>query len=332
MRWVRRLDGFLIAILVAVLVATLLPATGDAVPALDWVVKGAIFILFLMYGGRLEPREAFSGLKHWRLHGVILAFTYVVFPVLGLAIGLVAPYLMSDALYLGLLFVCLVPSTVQSSITFTSIARGNVAGAIVSASLSNLLGVVLTPLLVILLMTTAADVHIDASSVLDIVAQILLPFVLGQLSRPLTAKWLATNRGWLRFVDRGVIVLVVYSAFSAGMREGIWQQVSLGGIITVTVFSAVLLALVLWLTDFAGNRLGFDRGDRIAIQFCGTKKSLATGLPMAIVLFPALPVGLVVLPLMIFHQLQLIVCAALAQRYGHEEESQHVHSREPDRR
>lgn len=332
MRWVRRLDGFLLAIVGAVLVATLVPATGAAVPALDWVVKGAIFILFFMYGGRLEPREALAGLKHWRLHGVILAFTYVAFPLLGLAIGLIAPYLMSDALYLGVLFVCLVPSTVQSSITFTSIARGNVAGAIVSASLSNLLGVILTPLLVILLMTSAADVSIDASSVLDIVAQILLPFVLGQLSRPLTANWLTTNKGWLTYVDRGVIVLVVYSAFSAGMREGIWQQVSVGEIMMVTLISAVLLSLLLWLTGFAGKRLGFERGDRIAIQFCGTKKSLATGLPMAIVLFPHLPVGLVVLPLMIFHQLQLIVCAALAQHYGRQEESGDVRSRERHRR
>ncbi len=317
----RRLDGFLLAILAAVLVATVLPATGAAVPALDWVVKGAIFVLFFMYGGRLEPREALAGLKHWRLHGVILAFTYVLFPLLGLALGLVAPYVMSDALYLGLLFVCLVPSTVQSSITFTSIARGNVAGAIVSASLSNLLGVFLTPLLVIVLMTSAGRVSIQASSVLDIVAQILLPFVLGQLSRPLTANWLAANKGWLKFVDRGVIVLVVYSAFSAGMREDIWHQVSLGGILVVTLMSAFLLAVLLWLTGVAGRRLGFNRPDQIAIQFCGTKKSLATGLPMAIVLFPNLPVGLVVLPLMIFHQMQLVVCAALAQRYGRQSEA-----------
>ncbi|WP_168583264.1 bile acid:sodium symporter family protein [Gephyromycinifex aptenodytis] len=321
MSWMRRLDGFLLAILAAVLVATVLPATGAAVPALDWVVKGAIFVLFFMYGGRLEPREALAGLKHWRLHGVILAFTYVLFPLLGLALGLVAPYVMSDALYLGLLFVCLVPSTVQSSITFTSIARGNVAGAIVSASLSNLLGVFLTPLLVIVLMTSAGRVSIQASSVLDIVAQILLPFVLGQLSRPLTANWLAANKGWLKFVDRGVIVLVVYSAFSAGMREDIWHQVSLGGILVVTLMSAFLLAVLLWLTGVAGRRLGFNRPDQIAIQFCGTKKSLATGLPMAIVLFPNLPVGLVVLPLMIFHQMQLVVCAALAQRYGRQSEA-----------
>lgn len=165
-------------------------------------------------------------------------------------------------------------------------------------------------------MTTAGDVHVDFSSVLDIVAQILLPFVLGQLTRRWTADWLDRNKGWLKFVDRGVIVLVVYSAFSAGMREDIWSQVAVLDLLAVTVFCGLILALMLPLTWFVGGRLGFDRGDRIAIQFAGTKKSLTTGLPMAIVLFPGQPVGVLLLPLMIFHQLQLLVCAVLAQRYA----------------
>jgi len=312
-----RLDGFLLAIIAAACVATVLPATGAAVPVLDKLVAAAIFVLFFMYGGRLEPREALAGLKNWRLHATILAFTYVVFPILGVLLGLVLPHVMSEPLALGVLFVCLVPSTVQSSITFTSIARGNVAGAVVSASFSNLVGVVVTPLLVMLLASAASgSVSVDGSAVLDILAQILLPFVLGQLSRPLTAGWLQRNGAWLKFVDRGVIVMVVYSAFSSGMREGIWGMVTLSEILVVAAVSGVLLALVLWATDATARAMRFDRGDRIAIQFCGTKKSLATGLPMAVVLFAGQPVGLVILPLMIFHQLQLMVCAVLARRYA----------------
>ncbi|GAB48570.1 bile acid:sodium symporter family protein [Mobilicoccus pelagius] len=314
-----RLDGFLLAILAAVAVAAIVPATGAAVPVLDHVVTAAIFVLFFMYGGRLEPREALAGIRNWRLHAVILGFTYVAFPVLGVLLGFVLPHVLSAPLALGVLYVCLVPSTVQSSITFTSIARGNVAGAIVSASFSNLVGVLITPLLVMLLMTGGAGgVHIEASSILDIVGQILVPFVLGQLSRPLTATWLKENNAWLKFVDRGVIVLVVYSAFSSGMREGIWGMVSVGQILLVTLVSAVLLVVVLWATDASARALRFDRGDRIAIQFCGTKKSLATGLPMAAVLFGGQQVGLIILPLMIFHQLQLMVCATLASRYARE--------------
>lgn len=318
-----RLDGFLLAILAAVAVAAVVPATGAAVPLLDHVVTAAIFVLFFMYGGRLEPREALEGVRHWRLHAVILGFTYVVFPILGVLLGFLLPRVLSAPLALGVLYVCLVPSTVQSSITFTSIAKGNVAGAIVSASFSNLIGVLITPLLVMLLMTGGAGgIHIEASSILDIVGQILVPFVLGQLSRPLTATWLKENNAWLKFVDRGVIVLVVYSAFSSGMREGIWGMVSVGQILLVALVSALLLAFVLWATDASARALGFSRGDRIASQFCGTKKSLATGLPMAAVLFAGQQVGLIILPLMIFHQLQLMVCAALASRYAREADAE----------
>lgn len=314
-----RLDGFLLAILAAVAVAAVIPATGDAVPALDGVVTVAIFVLFFMYGGRLEPREALAGIRHWRLHAVILSFTYVVFPILGLLLGIAMRHVLTAPLALGVVYLCLVPSTVQSSITFTSIAKGNVAGAIVSASFSNLIGVLVTPLLVMLLMTGGAGgLHVETSSILDLVVQILVPFVLGQVSRPFTATWLANNNAWLKFVDRGVIVLVVYSAFSAGMREGIWGMVSVGQILIVALVSALLLAVVLWATAATARALRFSRGDRIAIQFCGTKKSLATGLPMAAVLFAGEKVGLVILPLMIFHQLQLMVCSALASRYARE--------------
>lgn len=317
-----RPDGFLLAILAAVGIATALPARGVAVPYLNALVAVSIFALFFMYGGRLESREALAALRHRRLHFTILAFTYVVFPLVGLALAPLSGRVLSETLYQGVLYTCLVPSTVQSSIAFTSIARGNVPGAIVSASLSNLLGVALTPLLVLVLMTQAGDVSVDASAVVKIVLQILLPFWLGQLSRKWTANWLAANRGWLRLTDRGVIVLVVYSAFSAGMREGIWTIVGWQDILAVIVVCVALLALLLWLTKRVATRMGFAREDVIVVQFCGTKKSLASGLPMALVLFADQPVGLIILPLMVFHQVQLMVCAVLAQRYADEAPAQ----------
>ena len=276
----------------------------------------AIAVLFFMYGGRLEPSEALAGLRHWRLHLVILAFTFVAFPLLGLALSPLSGNLLSPALYAGILFCCLVPSTVQSAIVLTSTAGGNVAGAIVAASASNLLGVVLTPLLAAFVMHTSGSAGIDPSAVLDLFAQILLPFVLGQLSRRWTAAWLKRNHRWLKHVDRMVIVLVVYSAFSKGMNEGMWGLVGVSDMVVLILVCAAILALMLVLTIKVAGWLRFDRADRIAIQFCGTKKSLATGLPMAVVLFAGQPVGLMVLPLMVFHQLQLMVCAVLAQRYA----------------
>lgn len=284
-------------------------------PALSWATKIGIFVLFFLYGARLSPHEALAGLKHWRLHLVILAFTYVAFPIIGLALSITSPGLISPAIYAGLLFCCLVPSTVQSSITFTSIAKGNVAGAIVSASASNLLGVFVTPLLALALMTTAGGAAIDPSSLLDVVVQLLLPFVLGQLSRRWTATWVQRNKATLKWFDQGVIVAVVYSAFSSGMREHIWTQLAWTDLAWLVAICCCVLALMLWLTHAAAKAFGFNRADRIAIQFCGTKKSLATGVPMASVLFVGQPIGLIVLPLMVFHQLQLLACAALASRY-----------------
>jgi sodium/bile acid cotransporter 7 len=256
-------------------------------------------------------------LKHWRLHLTILAFTYVVFPLIGLTAVFLTRNVLDPGLASGLLYLSLVPSTVQSSIAFTSIAKGNVAGAVVSASASNILGVFLTPLLVWALMTGTGRVAFTTSTIVEIFAQLLLPFVLGQLSRRWTAGFVSAHPQ-LKLVDRTSIILVVYSAFSAGIREGMWSQTSWPALLVLVGVLLVILALMLALTWWMARRLGFNRADAIAIQFCGTKKSLASGLPMAGVLFAGAPVGLLMLPLMLFHQAQLMACSALAARYGRE--------------
>ncbi|APT85736.1 bile acid:sodium symporter family protein [Corynebacterium aquilae] len=308
-----KIDPLIVMILGAVALAIVLPIRGSAADAFSVATKIAIALLFFLYGARLSPSEALAGLKHWRLHSVILAFTFVLFPLIGLALYPIS-HLLGEDLYRGILYLTLVPSTVQSSIAFTSIARGNVAGAIVSASASNLIGVVVTPLLVMLLMTGGGGVKVDGSVFADIAIQLLLPFVLGQLSR----RWVkdfAASKG-TKIVDRGSITMVVYSAFSHGMVEGIWQRVSVEELIELVVFSIVLVAFMLWLTRFTAYRLNFSEPDMKAIQFCGTKKSLATGLPMAAVIFGTSGLGLLILPLMIFHQVQLMMCSALAGHYA----------------
>ncbi len=314
-----KLDGFLIAIIAAAVVASFLPAGGVGADILSVATKIAIFCLFFLYGARLHPEEALRGLKHWKLHLTILAFTFVVFPLIGLLLGLLPPWALAPALIPGMVYVTLCPSTVQSSINFTSIARGNVAGAIVSASASNLLGVFLTPLLAIALMNTTGNAHVGLGSIVDLVVQILLPFVLGQLSRRWTADFVARHKK-LKLFDQASIVLVVYAAFSQGIREGIWTMVGWVDIVALVAVCLVLLVFMLWLTWFGAKRLGFNRADAIAIQMCGTKKSLATGLPMATVLFAGQPIGLIMLPLMVFHQAQLMACSWLAARYARDPE------------
>jgi len=315
-----RIEPFILAILAAVIVAAFLPATGGAAEALDWVTAIGIAVLFFLYGARLEPRELRVGLRHWRLHSVVLAATFLVFPLLGLLGQWALTPLLGAPLAAGFLFLTLVPSTVQSSITFVSIARGHVSAAVVSASVSNLLGVFITPLLVFALMTTDGSVTITWESVGTIALQLLLPFVLGQVFRdrilPITSK---IKR--LALFDKTVIVLVVYAAFSEGVAEGIWTMVGVPQVAILIGACLVLLAVVLGLTELTARAFGFDQRDKRVVQFCGSKKSLATGLPMAAVLFVGQPLGLLVLPLMLFHQIQLIVCAWLAGRYGRAEET-----------
>jgi sodium/bile acid cotransporter 7 len=274
----------------------------------------AIGLLFFLYGARLSTADALAGLRHWRLHGTVLLATFVLFPLLGLAVQLLPAAVLPGQLAVGVLFLCCLPSTVQSSIAFTSVAKGNVPAAICAASLSNLVGIVITPLLIGLLMSTRGG--ISGQAVLAIAAQLLAPFLLGQLLRRWIGGWITRYRAMLSLVDRGSILLVVYTAFSDGMRAGIWHQLSGVALVSVVLVNAALLAAVLAVTSVVPRWLGFDAGDRITILFCGSKKSLASGLPMASVLFAGHGVGLLVLPLMLFHQLQLMVCAWLAGRYA----------------
>ncbi|MEU2684644.1 bile acid:sodium symporter family protein [Streptomyces hygroscopicus] len=308
------LDGFILGLVGTVALAALLPVSGRAATVTDGATTVAVGFLFFLYGARLSTREALDGVRHWRLHLTVLACTFVIFPALGLAARGLVPYVLTHPLYTGLLFLCLVPSTVQSSIAFTSIARGNVAAAICAGSFSSLLGVVVTPVLVALLLGGSGG-GFSADSMLKIALQLLVPFLAGQLLRRWIGGFLSRHRAVLRLVDRGSVLLVVYAAFSEGMTRGIWHQVTPGRLAVLLGVEAVLLTLMLTLTSYGSRKLGFGREDRITIVFAGSKKSLAAGLPMASVLFGA-QASLAVLPLMLFHQMQLMVCAVLARRFA----------------
>jgi sodium/bile acid cotransporter 7 len=309
------IDPYLAALAGTVALAALLPARGAAAPVVDHAASAAVAALFFFYGARLSPRAVLAGLMHWRLQSLVLASTFVLFPVVGLVVTTLARGCVSPDLALGLMFVCVLPSTVQSSIAFTSIARGNVPAALCSASVSNMLGIVLTPALVALLLNAHGS-GMNLTALTDIAVQLLLPFVAGQAVRPLIGAWLLRHTVITSIVDRGSVLLVVYAAFSAGMAAGIWSQLSLPSLALVVLLNAMILALVLVVTTLVSRWAGFSTEDEIAIVFCGSKKSLAAGIPMANILFAAHAVGLIVLPLMLFHQAQLFACATLAKRYA----------------
>ena len=310
-----RPDNFTLLIVTMVLLATVLPAQGTAALYVDDLAIAAIALLFFLQGARLSRQAVVAGMTHWRLHLLIVACTFVLFPLLGLGLRALVPGLLTQPLWLGVIFLCALPSTVQSSIAFTSIGRGNVAAAVCAATASNLGGMVITPVLVSILLSAHGG-GISVNEITKIVLQLLLPFALGQLARPWIGPWALRNKTLLSYTDRSSILIVVYSAFSAAVVEGIWHTVPLRDLGTLVLVDATLLALVLSITTWGSRLFGFNKADEVTIVFCGSKKTLASGIPMANVLFAGPTVGMVVLPLMIFHQMQLMVCAAMARRYG----------------
>lgn len=315
-----KLDGYLLLILLMAVAATVAPARGDWAIGFGWATKVAIALVFFLHGARLSREAVVRGLTHWRLHLVVLASTFALFPALTWGLSKLPSWITPPELAVGIVFLGCLPSTIQSSIAFTAIARGNVAAAIAAASASNLLGVALTPLLVGVLLH--AEGAVSAASVQAIVLQLLVPFVAGQVMRPWVGDWIAARSGLLSKVDRGSILLVVYTAFSGAVVAGVWSHLGALDLIRLLVLCAVLLGLVLALTVLAARALGFDKADEIAIVFCGSKKSLASGAPMAAAIFPAAAAGIAMIPLLLFHQMQLMACAALAQRYAKRPEAE----------
>lgn len=309
-------DPLIQGILAASLLALLLPASGAFADVFDVATKLAIALLFFLYGARLSTQEAVRGLTHWKLHATILAFTFLVYPLVGLALQ-PTTVIVGDAMYQGILYAMLVPSTVQSSVALTGIARGNVSGAVVAASVSSLVGVVATPLLVMLLMGTGDGVKIDGQVFLNIGLQLLLPFVLGQLAHNFApaVREIAAKKA-TKQVDRISIWMVVYAAFSKGMVAGVWSHVTGWEIAFLGILSAALVGAMLWLTRAVPRALGFGYADTVAIQMCGTQKSLAAGLPMASVIFGGAALGILIVPLMLYHMIQLMICSSLAARYA----------------
>jgi sodium/bile acid cotransporter 7 len=309
-------DNFTLAMIATVVAASFLPCHGQGAVIFNTVTHVAVSLLFFLHGAKLSREAVIAGITHWRLHLLVMLCTFALFPLLGLLLKPVLTPLVTPDLYLGILFLCMLPSTVQSSIAFTAAARGNVPAAICSASASNLFGIFITPLLVGLLTTAQMQGGSALESALQIALQLLLPFIAGQVARRWIGAWVERNKALTRLVDQGSILLVVYTAFSEAVGEGLWHSMSWGTLAGLMVVNALLLGLVMAISAQLARRLGFNREDRIAIVFCGSKKSLASGVPMAKVLFAGGALGAVVLPVMLFHQLQLMVCAVLAQRYA----------------
>jgi sodium/bile acid cotransporter 7 len=307
-------DGFTLSILAVVILGAFFPCSGEAARWVGIGSKIAIGLLFFLQGARLSRAAVLAGILHWRLHLVIFTATFIAFPLLGLALGPVSGTLIAPPLYVGLLFLCTLPSTVQASVIFTSIAGGNVAAALCSASLSSIIGMVLTPLLVGLLLHAHGEASLNGAA--SIALQLLPPFIAGQVLQRWLEPWMKRNQRIVRRVDLGSILLMVYGAISAATLSGMWRLLPVTSFLVLAAVDGVLLSVMLSATTFAARRLGFVPEDRSAIAFCGTQKSLIMGIPMANALFAGATLGFVVLPMIVYHQMQFMACAALARRYA----------------
>lgn len=307
-------DRYMMLLVATVVLASVAPAQGDVAAVLKHVTYWAVALLFFIYGAKLSTATIVAGLANWKLQLGVLLCTFAVFPLLTLAMGPLVAMGLPAAIGIGFVYIGCMPSTVQSSIAFTSVSNGNVAGAVCAASISNLIGVVVSPLLVSWLIPQGSGFGVDPSAVWKVAQQILLPFVLGQLCRPLLSAFLNTYKTPTMVVDRGSILLIVYSAFSAGVVNGIWNVVQPGQLAFLIVLCLGLLAVIMAIVVAAARLSGMPKADMLSMFYCGSTKSLATGLPMAGILFAGQDISLIILPLMLFHLLQLMVCALLSQR------------------
>jgi sodium/bile acid cotransporter 7 len=309
-------DRFTLFLVITVVLASLVPAHGQGLPIAKDITNIAVGLLFFLHGARLSREAIVAGLTHWRLHSLIFTTTFILFPIIGLLLKPVLLPLVTPELYLGIMFLCCLPATVQSAIAFTSMARGNVPAAVCSASASSLLGIFITPLAVGLVVVNAGNAAMSFDAIVKIMLQLLFPFLLGQVMRRWIGGWVHKRKTLLKVVDQGSILLVVYTAFSEAVNEGLWHDTPIPALLGLIVACAVILACALLITTLFGRIMRFSIPDRITLLFCGSKKSLASGIPMAQVLFAGHAVGAVVLPLMMFHQIQLMVCAMLAGRFA----------------
>lgn len=311
------LDRFTLLLVAMVLLASFLPVSGSAAHAFNVITTIAIAILFFLHGAKLSREAIVQGIMHWKFHVLVFAFTFAVFPILGLLAKPVLLPMLGQELYWGFLFMCFLPSTVQSSIAFTSVAKGNVASAVCSASFSNIIGMFITPVLVSVFILGKSEHGFDpTSSIIQITLLLLLPFVLGQLFRPLVYPHMMRVPRLVKSFDQGSILMVVYGAFSSAVVAGLWNEVSWQTLLLLVLACSVFLTVIMLLAYYLPKLFGFNRKDQIAIFFCSSKKTLASGVPMAQILFIGQPLGMIVLPIMIFHQIQLMVCGIIANRWS----------------
>ncbi|CAG5069826.1 hypothetical protein DYBT9623_02563 [Dyadobacter sp. CECT 9623] len=318
------LDGFMLALLSMILLAWLWPEPGmkESPVPLSEISTYAVSVIFFFYGLRLSPDKLREGLTNWRLHVMVHLSTFLLFPLVALAFKPLFQGEENHTLWLGIFFLTVLPSTVSSSVVMVSIAKGNIPAAIFNASISSLIGVFLTPLWMGMVLETGAGQFDLLSVVGKLALQVLLPVFAGILLNKRWGYFAEKNKKYIRYFDQSSILLIVYTSFCESFGENLFSSLGLKDIVFLGMGMLALFFAIYFLLTFISNLLKFSHEDKVTAVFCGSKKSLVQGAVMSKVLFAGPQAGIMLLPIMIYHALQLIAASIIAQRLAQEAETE----------
>jgi sodium/bile acid cotransporter 7 len=305
-------DRFILILLATIALASLLPVQGTQVAAAGIAQSAAVFVVFLLHGIRLPRHEVVAGVANWRIQGSLFLFIFAVMPLTGLALAKITDGWLPPLVAIGLLYCGVLPTTVQSATTYTSLAHGNVATSVVASAFNNLAAIVVTPMLFAVLAGQSGGVALSWGLAGRIALILLLPFLIGQSIQKWARPFVIKHPAGVKWVDQIAIAIAVYVAFSAAVVDGIWQRVSGGDFAILGAALTAMLAVAFGGAWALGGWLRLARADRVAVLFAGAHKSIAVGAPLAALLFPAGAAGMVLLPILIYHLVQLLFSAWLA--------------------
>ena len=312
-----KIDSFIFAIIAIIIVAYFFPKFGqsDSRFPLNTISSVGVSLIFFFYGLKLSPEKLKSGLSNWKLHLLVQLSTFLLFPLIILVFYPLARTENGQILWLAFFFLAALPSTVSSSVVMVSIAKGNIPAAIFNAGISGLIGIMITPLWIGLFLTHTTD-NFDLGSIyLKLISEIFVPIIIGISLQKYFGKFAVRNIRYLTLFDKSVILLIIYKSFAESFEGEVFKSLGINDMIFVFAATVALFFFVYTLTGYFSSLLKFNSEDRITAQFCGTKKSLVHGTVFSKILMPeSVSLGIILLPLMLFHAIQILIISFFATK------------------
>lgn len=314
-----KIDNFVISIIAVIALAYVFSETGISISKIpiDTIGSIGVSLIFFFYGLKLSAEKIRAGLRNWKLHVLVQTTTFVVFPLLVLMFYPFVTTESSRLIWISFLFLAALPSTVSSSVVMVSIAKGNLPAAIFNASISGLIGILVTPLWIGIFMKQRSVDYQLGDVYTKLVLEILLPVVVGVFLQPYLGRIARKFSRELNFFDKTIILLIIYKNFAESFEAKVFRSVLLSDLVLISVITILLFYSVFFISGYISRRLNFVLEDQITAQFCATKKSLVHGTVFSKILFPAtMPLGVLLMPLMLFHAFQIFIISIRATKLG----------------